>query len=349
MKRDKRFLALILIVIMAIGLVGCKGKKEETKETVTLASTMEKMQDFKTGEFEYTMTFKGTGTDMEVIPAVDVKFTGVVTTADPIAASIDISYKLDGDTEYISLTDMVINDADIYINIKTLKEALAGFGDATVSMYSAFIPDGKDYLSITQEEIQSLSEMSGTEVSTASYTDTESYILASIHFSKFFENAVKDVEPKLITVEEGKVSVVLNNDNITPAIDAILKGDMGAAIDAFVTEGEKLKGDKTIVTEVKDNKESLITQVTEALTEAKTQLQDSDVKLDIKMNIENEGEKGSRVATTDVTANVSQTDNTVDITFKGSQNEKISGDKKVTIPESVITFTELYSSLLGGQ
>lgn len=340
----KRILALILIAVMAIGLVGCKGKTE----AVTLTNTMEKFSDLKTGEYTMDFSFKGTGDEFAVMPSLDVKITGVTIKED--LASMAISYKLSGETEFTTLTDMVVNGTDIYINIKALKESLTKMNNAMISPYLAYIPDGKDYLMVTQESLQTLAGSMGATASVAPTTSmeaVESYTLAATHVCKFFEDATKDVTPKAIETGDNKVTVVVNNKNASAIIDALSKSDLGAAIDAFVKEGEKIDGDKEIVDQAKENKDAMVTSVKEALTQAKTALEATTATAECKMTVGMTGSKGNRVAQCDLGVTYAQDGNSMEVSMKTVTNEKISAGKEVVVPTSIITIEELTASIMG--
>lgn len=352
----KRILALLLVVTMVLSLAACgkKDGKEEKKEAPSMYSVLEKANDMKNGVYEIALdtNFNGVlaNTEYAMLDKISIKVNGTLESETKM--SMAIAYKYGTMSDYAVLTTMVLDNEDIYFNIKQLKEAAVQLGTAlanpTISMAAAFLPEG-EYLKINQKEIEEYSSSLGVEVpvetDAANVASQEVLQIALKHIVKLVENATKDITPALLSGTTDNVKMAITKENLSAAIEALEKVDFAAAYDEFIKEAEAVQGAESTVKELKNSKENVVKEVKEMLAEAKTSASTFE-KFDFTLNTSVTGEAGKREVKEDVKFSVADATGAVDCTVSMNVKESIGDADKVVVPTDAVSFTDFMNSIL---
>lgn len=355
----KRIVSLLMILTLVLSLVACGGKDK----TQTLTQAFEKQVDMKTGASDVTIDFSLAGLTEEigtdVFNNISLKISAVSESVDPIKGSASISYKYGTATDYSKLTTFIMDGEDIYINANELKVAATAIatemGQPQVGILLTMFQT-EEYIKINEKEMNDyLSKYAGVEVTEAVTTVDqkamqEAGIVIARNLIKAFEEVTKEVKPELVSAKDSKVTLTITKENVFAVFEAIAKADLTTYYDTMVKELEAIKGAEDITKEVKEYKEKVLAELKESCEELGKELP-SDADAKVVYSIETKGNKGSRVATNEMTMNFKDEKNTIDIAVKAVTNEKIGDDQKVVVPEKATTVEELmntFTQILGG-
>lgn len=360
----KRFWSLILIVIMAISLVGCGDKKSKA----SLTGILEKTETMTTGAGSMELSFALDYPEEELAKdpqindmiknAVGMLKDGVFIKLEFVVESMDkvqttILYKMKKDDSYKKLTDVILCDKEMYIDIKSIKDAVVSFVPE-FSVYASAITIEKDYIKFSEADMKQLSSMAGAQAGNAfSFSMGElkeqqevSIILSKI-LASYFEDAVNGVKPEVITGDEDSVTVSLNKENLAAVLEALEATDITSCIDEFVKEAEKMDKMKDMVEEIKAEKETAVKEYKEALKEFKDDVKDiNDADYELKYTVGVTGDEGSRKQTVSLKAKAEDDECKMELVVEANTEEKT--DKKVTAPSSSIGYMEFFQSLGAG-
>lgn len=364
----KRIVSLLMILTLVLTLVACGGKDK----TQTLTQAFEKQVDMKTGVSDITIDFSFSGftdemgTDAsltgvgELFNNLSLKISTVSESVEPLKGSASISYKYGTATDYSKLTTFIMDGDDIYINANELKVAVTAIatemGQPQVGILLTMFQT-EEYIKINQKEMNDyISKYAGVEVTEAVTTvdqkaTEEAGIVIARNVIKAFEEVTKEVKPELVSAKDSKVTLTITKENVDAVADAIGKADLTTYYDTMVKELEAVKGAEDITKEVKESKETVLAKIKEFCVELTKEEPSSDADAKVVYSIETKGNKGSRVATNEMTINFKDEKDTLDVVVKAVTNEKIADDQKVVVPEKATTVEELMNTLtemLGG-
>lgn len=352
----KRIVALVLMLVMLTSLVACGGK-EEKDTTPSLVGAYEQQADMTTGASDITMDFSFSGlTELlgtDQFNNISLKMLAVTESADPVKGSVELSIKYGTATDYTKLTTMIVDNEDVYINATELKTAVTAIasemGNTQVGILLAMFPT-EEYIKLNQTEMMNYATSMGVDVAdvvpaTTSVDAAMQQVVTTVvkHVIKAVEESTKEITPALVSGEGNKVTFTLTKENIGSVCDALAKADLAAYFDACVKDLEAIKGAEETVTAIKEQKDTVVTELKTAFETAKTEMEsDADVKFVYSM--ETTGDKGNRVATNELTVEANDSKDTLSVVVKGTNTEKIEDSQKVTVPTTATTFEDLMNT-----
>lgn len=361
MRRAKRIFAMLLSVILVFSLAGC-GKSDKKNENVF--NKISEMTDIT----------KGTS-DLEATIKVDDKQETLKSVLDTDTIKIKISsYQKDEKTMstevqadigsgYQKVTDAVFKDKVLYVNtnkiitfIFPLLQKYVGedtFKGLTADQVNLLI--GSDYVSFTEDELNSLSESSEQ-----SKFSTEDMVQLSQKYQKLFAVAsgVADdkIIPKIQDVKDAlsndgdTYSFTLNKDNaedLIKVLKSILNDNASDILKTFMDKAKESLGEndevyKSIV-DKKSDVESKIKDITKSL-------KDLDISEFTKaepkfvLSAKTSGDKGKRKGEIKLTGFAKDDSTTVDFSISNKIDEN--GEGSVNAPANYISYTD-FSNKLG--
>ncbi len=345
----KKLLAILLVLTMVLGLASC-GSKDSGSGDASLSAQIDKMSDMDADYAELSIDvdtdlFKQSNLD---ITKLSLKIAAQTDKESKKLGKAEISYKLDSG-DFTKLTTMIVDDQVIYINLKELKEAATGLIDKLgLSDYASVLTvlPSDEYVKIDPATI---AQMTGAEVSSSSLSineeDTKKIIKMVTEVTKAVEDAIKDVEPAVITGDDDKVAFNLSDKNAKATFEALAKADFSKCFDTVMEQMEAIESFKAFATEYKGKKSDI-------LAELKTTLEDGAKKLtdakDFALNytFEISGSEGKRVAEQKFSVNVKDEEASLKMSFTCSAQE--GKEEKVEVPAEAADFMTIMSSLMGG-
>ncbi|BBF44347.1 hypothetical protein lbkm_3036 [Lachnospiraceae bacterium KM106-2] len=355
----KRIISFLLVLTMVLGLVGCGSK--EKGSTASLADTQKQLQDIKSGEFSMEMNLKmnvsstsSTDATSQMMAEVlkkgfNVKLSGVVESE--TKCDVNIAYNL-GDGNYKDVTNLIVDNDTIYINMKKIKEFVSGISQ--LSMYASFVPADKEYLKISKSDIEKYASMSGVDASASVNMPTEDTVKEYEEFAqeiaKAIDQAAKGVKPTVITNDGDKLSISLTKENLPEFLQNVSKLDLEKYYDGFLKIAEKTNTSSTSISELKTKKSENIADIKKSLKKAAVAIKADSSKTTGSFNIDitTTGKKGSYKVDENVKFNMKHESESMEVGAKYSISEKT--EKKVTAPTDIMTLDELMTtmqSLLG--
>lgn len=358
----KRIWSLILVLMMVMSMAGCGNKDTNA----SLTDILKKTETMKTGagftEFsikadigesvDSTNELMATGAQQVAKLLKD----GIYIKVDYTMESMDkmqvaCSYKLKEGDVYTKLTEFIICDKAMYIDIKHLVEALKQM-IPEFQIYSAFIPTEAEYIKITVEDLKQIGSMTD-QIDTSQITDLmgdlsefkEQQELSNLILkivSQYFDDAVKEVKPAIITGDDENVTIKITDENLMDTVKALKETDITKYVDQFIEEAGKLELAKTMVDGMKTEKDTVVSNYKEALEGLENGLKDAkdeNVKFNIQYSIEVTGEEGNRKENIAFNGIMKDDKNSIEASFKTKVDEKI--DEKVTAPTASISLMDL--------
>lgn len=365
---NKKLLSVLLAMVMIIGtLSGCGSKGGSS-----YSSIVREVNDIKTGEFEMELgvtvdeaasLISATGLEMleEYLVSdkdeikVSLKFTGVIESTDPVSESVNVSYKMGTMSSYKDLTEVIVKDDAVYMNVKTLLTAVEEYVPDIANEISL----DKDYIGMTMSEIEdnlgykvselttTTGEIEGVENPQEFLTETVYYIIETL------EKATKSTD--LFEKSDKGYAMSLDDSNIIDVTEAIVKyldKNAESVFDEYVKTIEKLDGDNAdMITEIKDQKSSFMDTVSELVEtfdkdEVEKEFEAAGIKFSIDSYAECTGKEGKREASSDATISAEYQGIKGKLTVSSTLNEKTG--KKVEVPaeDAYYKYSEI-AELLG--
>lgn len=364
---NKKLLSVLLAMVMIIGtLSGCGSKGGSS-----YSSIVREVNDIKTGEFEMELgvtvdeaasLISATGLEMldEYLVSdkdeikVSLKFTGVIESTDPVSESVNVSYKMGTMSSYKDLTEVIVKDDAVYMNVKTLLTAVEEY----VPDIADEISLDKDYVGMTMSEIEdnlgykvseltTTDEIEGVENPQEFLTETVYYIIETL------EKATKSTD--LFEKSDKGYSLSLDDSNLIDVTEAIvnyLDKNAESVFDEYVKTIEKLDGDNAdMIAEIKEQKSSFIETVSELVEtfdkdEVEKEFEAAGIKFSIDSYAECTGKEGKREASSDATISAECQGIKGKLTVSSTLNEKTG--KKVEVPaeDAYYKYSEI-AELLG--
>lgn len=362
----KRLLALVLVLVMAVGLITACGKKTANNDLGSW-DTLREMQKVQKGKFSVELNFKGKGLSSatastvatnqyeaiaeQILSDLSVKLDGsVVSTKE---AKFNIQYKLADAKDYTSVTDIVLKDEAVYINLKTLREMLQSVNDPQVAMIAGLLTSDKDYIKVTMDDVTALAKQYGLQLDTTQLSISEDMDkVGAIIMDKvvtLLEKSTDGVKPAVVSEKDGKYSITVNNDNAVQFLDK-LKSVLDKDGEALITEGideiKKLDGDhKAIIDQYESMKSSIASASTSLESAKKTLKEDKNTKFNFGLDYSLEGKEGKRKAAVSYNINVKASEKEqLDMTMKTTTEE--GKEEAVKAPESAVSLTDFVSALM---
>lgn len=364
---NKKLLSVLLAMVMIIGtLSGCGSKGGSS-----YSSIVREVNDIKTGEFEMELgvtvdeaasLISATGLEMlnEYLVSdkdeikVSLKFTGVIESTDPVSESVNVSYKMGTMSSYKDLTEVIVKDDAVYMNVKTLLTAVEEY----VPDIADEISLDKDYVGMTMSEIEdnlgykvseltTTDELEGVENPQEFLTETVYYVIETL------EKATKSTD--LFEKSDKGYAMSLDDSNLIDVTEAIvnyLDKNAESVFDEYVKTIEKLDGDNAdMIAEIKDQKSSFMDTVSELVEtfdkdEVEKEFEAAGIKFSIDSYAECTGKEGKREASSDATISAECQGIKGKLTVSSTLNEKTG--KKVEVPaeDAYYKYSEI-AELLG--
>lgn len=357
----KRVLSLILILVMVMSMVGCGNKNEDA----SLTDILEKTETMNTGagstEFSFKANLDNAGDSVNEMIAPEVKQvfetfkSGVFIKLDYIMESMDkmqmaCYYKLKEGEAYTKLTEIIICPKTVYIDVKSLKEAVEVISPV-FKIYTSVIPVDQDYIKITEDDLKQIAEMTN-QINPTDITDIlgdfseyeEQKQFASIiakTIGQYFDQAVKEVEPSVITGDNERVTIKVTDKNVTDTVKALEETDITKYVDEFIEKAGKLEQLKKVVEDVKKDKETFIKEYKDGLKQVENELkkmEEQKLEFALEYTIEVTGKEGDRKKVVSFSATAKDPKNSIELVCKSNLDEKT--DKKVTEPASSMSAME---------
>ncbi len=347
----RRLLAILLILTMALGLASCGSKGSNSKDA-SLSAVIDKMSDMGTGKSEITVDIDTDILKAQQVPfsKLGLKITSQIDKDNEKVAKADISYKLDTD-EFTKLTTIIVDDQVIYVNLKELKTAAASLIDKLgLGQYQsilAAIPEA-EYVKVdpaTLSQLGAAVEVAPSSDVKISMEDMKKFAKIGTEIAKVVEEAVKDVNPAVISGSGDEVSVSLNDKNAKAALEALAKADYSKCFDNVMKQMESISIGKDIVTKYVDKKDTVLKELKSGLESAAAEIAKAkDFSFDYSVKID--GSKGERTADTKFVIDLKDSEQYLKATVSGKTEE---GTKEtIEVPSDATDFMQLMSSLMSG-
>lgn len=364
---NKKLLSVLLAMVMVIGtLAGCGSKGGSS-----YSSIVRDVNDIKTGEFEMELgatvsdaasLISAAGLDMlsEYLVSdkdeikVSLKFAGIIESTDPVSESVNISYKLGTMSSYKDLTEVIVKDDAVYMNVKTLLTAVEEYVPDVADEISL----DKDYIGITMSELEDnlgykVSELTTTGDIEGVENPQEFVMETAYYIIETLEKATKGTN--LFEKSDNGYEMTLDDSNLIDVTEAIVKyldKNAESVFDEYVKTLEKLDGDNAdMIAEIKDQKSSFIDTVSELVDtfdkdEVEKEFEAAGIKFSIDSYAECTGKEGKREASSDATISAEYQGIKGKITVSSTLNEETG--KKVEAPseDAYYKYSEI-AELLG--
>lgn len=350
----RRILGMLLVLTLVLGLASCGGKKSDSKDA-TLSAQFEKTADMKAAYSEIAMDID---TDLIQKKGINLnkfslKMTVQLDKDDINKGEVGILYKLDSGSDYKKLTTGIVDKNVVYINLKELKAAASDVLNALdMGMYASYLsmlPEA-EYVKI---DPASLASFAGTQVSmggglsdfTFSEEDSKNFAKISTEIAKVIEEALKDVDPAVITGGDDKVLVTLSDKNAKAALEALAKADYSKCFDNVLSVMEGMDSFKTYATAAKGKKDDVLKELKTELEKAAKNIADQK-GFEFNYSIAVKGSEGKRTSEQIFNANIAQEEGKLNISAQINSDEGKTAS--VEIPKDALDYMELMSSLMGG-
>ncbi|MDO5294896.1 MAG: hypothetical protein Q4F05_19345 [bacterium] len=358
----KRVIALMLVLTMILSMVSCgksdKDTTTEVKKEATISDVFNKMDgmEAKTVDLTMDMDLSGIKENTTNLKKVGVKLSVISDGSETGTSSVSVAYRLDDENEYTALTSLIYNNKTVYLDYASLKKALNEFcKKQNLADYASVLnalPDAS-FVKIDEATAKQLLSQYVPEVQTEAAEQTNTAVLEKVgrlgteYIVKTLQDATKDVNPGIITVEENGVKVSVKKDNVSAASDAIAALDLNAKYDELVQIVKGVEGAEQYVTELNNNKESVISSLKEGIKVDKTKL-DKFNTLDINGNITVSGETGKRVLKEEISMNVDDSEDKVAFSLSMTCGEEATEGQEIKVPTDatdLLTFMQQLSAL----
>lgn len=348
----RRIIGMLLVLTLVLGLASCGAKKSDSKNG-TLSAQFEKVVDMKASYAEITIDID---TDLLQKEGLNLnKFSLKLTTQgdkdNAEKAQVGIEYKLDSSSDFKKLTTMIVDKNVVYINLKELKAAandvLAAVNMDMYAAYLSMIPD-TEYVKI---DPATLSSVTGTAISgdasSFNYSEEDTKVIAKIstEISKAIEEAVKDVNPAVITGGDDKILITLSDKNVKAALEALAKADYSKCFDNVIGLMEEVDSFKSFATLYKGQKDTVLKELKTELENSAKSVADAN-GFEFNYSIAVTGSEGNRVAEQILTANVAQEEGKLNLSAKIRSEEGKTAS--IEAPADAMDFMEIVNSLMGG-
>ncbi len=345
----RRILAILLVLTMALGLASCGSK--DSKDA-SLSAVMEKMSDMGLGKSEITVDIDTDVMKAQQVPfsKLGLKITSQLDKDKEKVAKAEISYKLDTD-EFTKLTTIILDDQVIYVNLKELKEAAGGLiGKLGLGQYQsilAAIPEA-EYVKIDPATLSQLGAAVKVDPASdvkISMEDINKLAKIGTEIAKVVEEAVKDVNPPVISGSGDEVSVSLNDKNAKAALEALAKADYSKCFDNVMTQMESISICKDMVTKYVDKKDTVLKELKSGLESAAAEVAKAkDFSFDYSVKID--GSKGERTADTKFAVDLKDSEQYLKATVSAKTEE---GNKEtIEVPSNATDLMQIVSAFMQG-
>ncbi len=350
----KRLLSVFLVLTMVFALVSCGGKKSGSSDSL-LGAQLEEISDMNAGYAEIIMDldtdlFAEEGMDLSKL---SLKITAQCDKDDAAIAECGILYKIDSSEDFEKLTTMVVDKDVVYINLKELKVAakklLGKFGGEEYLSVLEMLPD-VEYIKIdpsvlSQSGLTSMMSTSKQPSIEFSEKDRKAIVSTASEIAAIIEEAVKNVEPKVVTTEGSKTVVTLNNENVKAAFESLAKTDFSKAYDKIVDLTEDVDSFNSFTSELKNNKKDNLADLKKELEEAANKTSEAG-EFALKYTVGVTGSKGKREAVQEISMDVSVDEGSMKLSLSINLDEGKA--ESISIPTDAMDYMDLMSQLMSG-
>ncbi len=333
----KKLLSVLLMVVMVLSLAACGTKKTGSgSSSRAVLDSMEAAEaNSVTMAFEMSMDDENLAFKMDVA-TVDEK---------SATATADVKMNIEGmetGNDYVRLTDVVVDDETIYVNVKSVIDFMAEL-DPQFAMLEEYLDLSGDYVKLTMDDMTALySDVLGVDIDFAELMETSleeaegddsAYTDAVLDVLCRFLDELASKEGSQLTISADKISISLTEKNITAFMEALSQIDVEEYLMQYAEAMDKIEGGVDYTAAMQQEIEGCNDAIKKAAEDLKENgAGDDEVEVSFSMGMEGKG--------CVVSMAIGAKDDVEDVKMALSMTTSPDKGTAVTVPDSVMTYDE---------